>query len=221
MDIRYYGHSCFLLTTKEGIRVLIDPCSPKTGYALKDIEADVVTISHDHHDHNYLAAVKGQPVVVRKPGVHKVAGIRITGIKSYHDEERGALRGSNLIFLYEINGMRVAHLGDLGAYPSEEAMRALGKLHVLFAPIGGTYTITPPTACKIANATKTNVLIPMHYQTLRLAFDRPLLEVEQLLSIAKDCTVHKLNQDECTITNENLGADRILVLQPREHGQDE
>ncbi len=213
MHIRYYGHSCFGLTASSGVKILTDPCAPEVGYTLKNIEADVVTISHDHYDHNYLEAVAGEPAVIRTAGVHRASGIQITGVESYHDNKQGALRGPNLMFVYEIDGMRVAHMGDLGAYPGEEAMNLLGKVHVLLVPVGGTYTITPSVACKLANALKTQILIPMHYQTPKLTLPKPLLEVESLLSIAKNCRIHKLNQADCIITPENLGEDRVLVLE--------
>ncbi len=212
MIIKWYGHSSFLLTAENGLRIFTDPCGPQTGYTLHDIEADIVTVSHQHSDHNYLAAISGTPVTLQEAGVFERSGVRITGIPSFHDDAEGKKRGNNLIFLFELDGVRIAHLGDLGALPSEEAFAALGKLDVLLCPVGGTYTIDPPAACEIANRTCTRVLIPMHYQTSQLKFSKPLLGIEPLLSIARNCKVHKLNQSEATITPGSLGEDRVLVL---------
>ncbi len=212
MNIKWYGHSSFLLTSQSGLKIFTDPCGPETGYTLHDIEADIVTMSHQHSDHNYLDAIKGTPVVLQEAGVFERDGIRITGIASFHDEVEGKKRGSNLIFMFELDGLRIAHLGDIGMLPSEEVFTALGKLDVLLCPVGGTYTIDPPAACKIANRTCARVFIPMHYQTAQLKLKQPLLGIEPLLSIARNCKIHKLNQSEATITPGSLGEDRLLVL---------
>lgn len=212
MNIKWYGHSSFLLTAGNGLRIFTDPCDPDTGYTLHDIEADIVTMSHQHSDHNYLKAILGTPVVLREAGVFERDGIHITGIPSFHDEVEGKKRGSNLIFLFELDGLRIAHLGDIGVLPSDQTFAALGKLDVLLCPVGGTYTIDPPIACEIANRTCTRVFIPMHYQTAQLKLKQTLLGIEPLLSIARNCKIHKLNQSEATITPGSLGEARLLVL---------
>lgn len=212
MKIQWYGHSCFILETENGTRFLTDPYSEKEGYPMHVLDVDAVTISHDHHDHNNTGLFMGNPKILRGTGSFDVNGVRITGIASYHDEKQGALRGENTIFLFETDDLRLAHLGDLGSMPSEEAIAALGNLDILLAPVGGTYTIGPEEACEIANATHANVLIPMHYQTGVLTLEKPLKKVEELISIAKDCRIHKLNQSSCVITRESLGEDRLLVL---------
>lgn len=219
MNLHWYGHSCFLLTAGDGTRILTDPFSPEIGYTLLGAHADIVTISHDHFDHNNADAVSGTPVrstplIIREQGRHTERGITITGFPSFHDTEQGAQRGNNLIFLFEIDGLRIAHLGDLGDIPSDEVMQQLGKVNVLLAPVGGIYTIGPRTACDIANEVQAEVLIPMHYQTNKLTLSQPILGVDTLLSIAKDCNIHRLNQSDCTITRDALGSDRLLVLKP-------
>lgn len=214
MNIHWYGHSCFLFTTANGTRIITDPFESGIGYTLTGAEADIVTISHNHYDHNHAAAVQGAPVILNTQGEHTVLDICITGIRSFHDAQQGALRGENLIFVYEIDGMRIAHLGDIGDMPSKEAFAQLGKINVLLAPVGGIYTIDPRTACDIANIVQAEVLIPMHYQTPKLKLRETILGVDTLLSIAKDCRIHRLNQSHCNITQENLGIDRLLVLTP-------
>lgn len=214
MQIHWFGHSCFMLTAESGIRILLDPFDDEIGYSLGRVEADIVTRSHDHHDHSNIGAVAGDPILITEAGEQVINGIRITGIPSFHDEEQGALRGGNLIFLFEMDGLRLAHLGDIGEFPTQEALDMMGNLDVLFAPVGGIYTIGPRTACDIANLTHTNVLIPMHFQTPKLKLKKPILGVEPLLSVARSCSIHKLNQSDCTITKESLGTDRLLVLEP-------
>jgi len=212
MNIKWYGHSTFLFTAENGLKILTDPCGPGYGYTLGGIGADIVTVSHDHGDHNYLAAVAGAPKVLRTPGVTQEGGARITGIATFHDDAEGRKRGKNLIFLFELDGLRVAHLGDLGAIPPEDVFDALGKLDVLLAPIGGTYTIGPKEASEIAGRTCARVFIPMHYQTPQLRLGATLLGIDALLKISKGCKIHKLNQSEATVTPESLGEDRLLVL---------
>lgn len=214
MKIFWYGHSCFLLTAENGTRILTDPFDDTIGYKLGSVEAEIVTKSHDHHDHNNLSAVAGKPDIIATAGEHISHGIRIQGFDSFHDDAGGEKRGKNIVFVYEVDGLRLAHLGDLGCMLPPETIAAMGKIDVLFAPVGGVYTIGPRTACDIANATNANVLIPMHFQTPGLKLGKPILGVDTLLNIARNCSIHKLNQSECSITRENLGIDRLLVLTP-------
>lgn len=214
MNILWYAHSCFMLTNDAGVRILTDPFQPSIGYTLEGVETEIVTISHDHFDHNHAHAATNSPFIIRQAGEYIAHNIRITGYESFHDEQEGALRGNNIIFRYEIDGMRVVHFGDIGVMPSDETLEAIGEVDVLLVPVGGIYTIGPQTACDIANATNTKVMVPMHYQTPKLTLDKKILGVDTLLSVAKNCKIHKLNQSECTITADTLGDDRILMLDP-------
>ncbi len=216
MNVKWYGHSCFLLTGANGVRILIDPCDKSTGYELSNIEADVVTSSHDHHDHNYFAAAAGNPIRIDAPGEYTVGDVRITGIPTWHDDQEGKLRGRNIVFIFEIDGMRVCHLGDLGHMLDEETLAKIGKLDVLLAPVGGTYTIDHVITRKIANALNASVLIPMHYKTNAVNLD--IVGVQQLLTEAQNCAVHRLNQSDCILTKESLGEDRLLVLDYTKQG---
>lgn len=214
MKIKWLGHSCFLMTTDSGVKIVTDPFAKEIGYELKNVEADIVTVSHDHFDHNNVEGVNGATVILRTPGEFTHGDVRITGIKTWHDEANGTLRGENTIFLFEMDGIRLLHLGDLGCMPGSEIYKSIGSLDVLMAPIGGTYTIGPRMACDIANETHTNILIPMHYQTPKLQLNKPLLGIESLINVAVDCKIHKLNESYCTISQSNLGEDRILILEP-------
>jgi len=210
MKIKWYGHACFMLENRAGQRLLTDPCDPQTGYDLKDIPADIVTISHDHHDHNYIEAVAGDPEIVRSAGKHKIGDVRIEGFGTWHDEQQGALRGENIVFVIEMDGMRIAHMGDIGHMPDEHTCKQIGKVDVLLVPIGGTYTIDQTVAREIADALRPSVMIPMHYRTPQLAFE--LEGVQPLLNAVKSRKVHKLNQSECTLNFDSLGEERLLVL---------
>ena len=109
MQIKWYGHSCFLLTDSNGVRILTDPFSPKTMFELPAIEADAVTVSHDHDDHNYISAVVGSTKLIRTADEFEVGGVKIKGFMTYHDTMKGTLRGTNIMYRFEMDGMKVLH----------------------------------------------------------------------------------------------------------------
>ena len=141
MRIEWIGHACFCITSESGLRIITDPY--ETGfrdiisYGPVDASADIVTVSHEHGDHNHVPAVAGDPVVVRGVGTTTVKDMEFRGIASYHDEVEGAQRGPNTIFTFAVDGIQVAHLGDLGHALSSETLAALGGTDVLLAPTGG------------------------------------------------------------------------------------
>ena len=210
MQITWYGHSCFLLTTENGYSILTDPCDRDTGYDLHDIVCDAVTVSHNHHDHNCLSGVTGTPLVIRTAGEHKAGGLSVTGFESYHDDAEGAKRGNNIVFRFDIDGLNVLHLGDLGHMLSDELIAKIGPVDVLLAPIGGVYTINASTASKLADALRAKVLIPMHYKTPVLHFN--IEGLEPLLAANASRRVHSLNANTAALTRESLGDNRLLIL---------
>ena len=210
MKIKWYGHSCFKLTSDAGVSIVTDPCDEETGYKLSDISADIVTVSHDHHDHNYVQAVAGSPIIIRTAGEHEACGIKIKGIKSYHDDEHGKKRGDNIIFRFEIDGLTVLHAGDIGDISDSKLIDEIGKVDVLMVPIGGVYTINAAQARQLANMLCAKAVIPMHYKTAALTFD--LGDLDTFVDHAVDCSIHRLNQSEAVIEKEYLGSDRILIL---------
>lgn len=211
MTFKWYGNSCFLITTDSGTRILTDPCDPSTGYPeVHDIEADIVTVSHEHFDHNYTEAVKGEPVILRGAGVTEVNGITFTGCASWHDEVQGAKRGPNTVFIIEADGLRIVHLGDLGHMPDEQLYAAIGKPDVLLTPVGGTFTVDAQQAGDIARRTDATVIIPMHFKTPVLSFD--IAGVDPFLKVMADHTRHRLLQPELSLSAAAIGPKRVLVL---------
>ena len=210
MQITWYGHSCFLLTADNGYSILTDPCDRETGYELHDIVCDAVTVSHDHHDHNCLSSVAGSPLVIRTPGEHTAGELKVTGFSSYHDDQLGANRGENIVFLYLIDGLKVLHLGDLGHMLSDDIIAEIGAVDVLLAPIGGVFTINAKTATALADQLKAKVLIPMHYKTPALHFN--VEGLEPLLAENAGRRTHFLNSDTATLTSDALGERRLLIL---------
>lgn len=165
LSIRWMGHACFLIETGDGKRIITDPFDESVGYPVPAVEADVVTSSHSHFDHGNVGVVKGNPTILKGPGYHLIGGISILGVKTYHDEERGAKRGENTVFVIRTDGLSICHLGDLGSIPSEDALDEIGQVDILMVPVGGTYTLDARGANTIVDLIKPKVVIPMHYKT--------------------------------------------------------
>jgi len=161
--LTWLGHSSFLLIAGDGTRIVIDPYDPSVGTLPGDLAAEIVTVSHQHFDHNYLKGVKGKFSLVDTAGHHKIGNISINGIMSWHDDQMGAKRGANIINIFEIDGLRICHLGDLGDVPSKDELLRMGNLDYLLIPVGGTYTLDPAGADRLIKLIKPKVVVPMHY----------------------------------------------------------
>ncbi len=215
MKIQWYGHSCFSLWSASGFCAVTDPCDPGTGYFVHISNPDVVTVSHSHHDHNYLPAVSGNPQVIQSEGSYKACnGILIQGFPSFHDKLNGKLRGRNILYLFEMDHFRILHLGDLGHIPSEELIRDIGRVDILLCPVGGTYTIDASEALHVVKLFHPSVCIPMHYQTESLAF--PLSPVDLFLDLCIQESLDVIHMDSSVFETENelypSQSCRIVVL---------
>lgn len=170
MQIQYYGHSCFKLTTKpagratEDIAVFFDPFDKEIGLRPPQGQADVVFVSHDHHDHNNVSAIKGEPVVIDAPGEYSVKGINVIGTDSFHDNVEGAERGHSTIFILEVEDLKICHLGDLGCDLSGKQLEEIDGVDVLFIPVGGKYTLDGKKAAELVRKVEPAIVIPMHYK---------------------------------------------------------
>ncbi len=175
MKMKWIGHSMFLLTGSDGTRVATDPFSPgcfdgALSYDSTGVEADIVTVSHQHDDHNASWTVKGGPAVFDKAGSFEHKGVRILGVQADHDDEGGAKRGKILIFRIEMDGLAVAHLGDLGHELSAQAAGRIGRVDVALAPFGGFFTIDGKQAMAVARSLGARILVPMHFKTPKVKF---------------------------------------------------
>lgn len=165
MEITYIGHSCFKIKGKS-TALIIDPYDPaKTGYKLPKLEADIILVSHQHSDHNYTQGVSNHSLLIQTPGEYEKGGVTIYGVKTFHDNSEGAERGKNVIYIIEIDGFTLLHLGDLGHQLSKETLEKIPEIDVLMIPVGGTYTINSKEAVKVINDLEPGIVIPMHYQT--------------------------------------------------------
>ncbi|SHK33529.1 L-ascorbate metabolism protein UlaG, beta-lactamase superfamily [Hathewaya proteolytica DSM 3090] len=171
MNIKWFGHSSFLITSNDGFKILTDPFPNTIGYKTNDIWTNVVTISHHHFDHNCLEYVKGDYVVLDKVGETLCSKTLFTGHPSYHDNMHGTKRGLNTIFTFSLDNINFCHLGDLGYIPTKDEIKSYGEINVLFIPVGGNYTIDSKEAAEVCRLINPNIIIPMHYKTPALNFD--------------------------------------------------
>jgi len=164
MEISWTGHSCFTIKGKEKT-LITDPCHPNLGYSLSESKADIVTISHFHPGHSYIEGITSNPKYVKGPGEYEIGGTFITGMATFHDNEKGKLRGKNTVYLIEMDGLTLCHLGDLGHAPTSQLVEEIGGVDILFLPVGEVSTITIDTATEILRQLEARIVIPMHYKT--------------------------------------------------------
>lgn len=164
MEITWLGHSCFRLKGKEA-SVITDPYADSVGMSLGKVSASLVTVSNNHPHHNNVAAVADAVRVIRGPGEYEVAHVLVTGIPTYHDAAKGAHLGKNVVYLIEMDDVRVCHLGDLGHTLLSKETSSLGGIDVLLVPVGGVCTIDASTAAEVIGALEPKLVVPMHYQT--------------------------------------------------------
>ena len=211
MKIRYLAHSSFLITADDGTRIITDPYTTGDEFKYAPITetADIVTVSHDHFDHNNVSGIKGNPQVVRESGT--VKGVTFKAVATAHDEKGGGERGKNTVMCMVVSGVRIVHLGDLGHFLTDNQVTEIHKVHVLLVPVGGFFTIDAATATEVAEQVRARVIIPMHYKTDKAAL--PIAPVDDFLK-AKD-NVTRVNGSEVEFTVPTLPAGpQIMVLKP-------
>lgn len=213
MIITCIGHAKFLLELDCGMRLVTDPYDEPCGYPVQPLRADAVLVSHGHHDHNAVETITDYTRVIDTAGVHTLnPDVKVTAVQADHDDAGGSKRGKTLLFLLEAEGLRVAHLGDLGHLPTKEQIDALAPLDVLMVPVGGFYTIDAATAKKTAELMKAKVVLPMHYKTSANA-SWPISGVEAFTSLYNG-GVETLNL--LRVTAEDMPCQpKVAVLAPR------
>ena len=211
MKIKWLGHASFMITAETGTKIITDPyvTAENLNYGEIKESADIITVSHEHGDHNNVAAVKGNPEVVR--GTAKVKGIEFKGSPTYHDDTGGKQRGKNTIFCFEVDGIRVCHLGDLGHPLSDKQTAELGSVDILLIPVGGFYTIDAKVASQLCDRLKPKVIIPMHFKNDKCAF--PIAGVDEFLRGKEG--VSRLDASEVEFKQGELAATtKTVVLKP-------
>jgi L-ascorbate metabolism protein UlaG (beta-lactamase superfamily) len=164
MEIAYLGHSSFKIIGKD-LSIVCDPFdTAKVGIAFPRTEADVVTVSHDHFDHNAVSAVRGQFVCFDTPGEYEIKNAEIIGTAAWHDDKNGGERGPNTIFSYNVDGINICHLGDLGTPLTSAQLEKIDGVDILMIPVGGKVTIGPKEAVKVIAEIEPKIVIPMHFR---------------------------------------------------------
>jgi L-ascorbate metabolism protein UlaG (beta-lactamase superfamily) len=212
MKVQWLGHASFLITSDAGIKVVTDPYAVGGPLHYGEIKetADIVTVSHDHFDHNNIAAVGGNPEVVKATA--EVKGIQFNGTPTYHDEAGGSQRGNNTIFSFEVDGIKVCHLGDLGHPLDDKQVADLGNVDILLTPVGGNFTIDARVATEVCSKLAAKVIIPMHYQNERCS-TFPVAGVDEFLQ--GKTAVNRPDANEVEFRPGELPATtQIIVLQP-------
>ena len=213
MKVKWLGHSCFLVTSKGGLRIITDPYVAGGGIDYSPIEetADIVTVSHGHDDHSNVSAVQGKPEVVTGDGTKTAKGIQFRGIATYHDASQGTQRGPNTVFCFTVDEIKLCHLGDLGHVLDLEQVTEIGAVDILLVPVGGYFTIDAFVSSQVCDQLKPKVVIPMHFKTPKCAY--PIASVEDFLKGKKN--VRKVGDSEIEFERKKLpAATEIVLLQP-------
>lgn len=215
MEITYIGHSCFKIKDKT-ISLVIDPYNPKIGYKLPKLSADVLLVTHDHFDHNYIEGVSDYRLLVDGPGEYEVGGCFIYGKSVDHDEKNGLERGKVTMYLITIDDFNILHLGDLGRELTQEEMEKIPNVDVLMIPVGNKYTIDEKAAVKVISALEPSYVIPMHYKTDDLTGVEGLSGVDEFLDemgVEEDV---KKDLDKLVLNSKTDldGETKVVVLKP-------
>ncbi|MFY9457584.1 MAG: MBL fold metallo-hydrolase [Candidatus Spechtbacterales bacterium] len=213
MIITWYGQACFKIQSGEKTLV-VDPFAKFIGLTPPGIQADIVFVTHEHSDHSNVKAIKGDYFLVNGPGEYEVGGVKVRGIISFHDNEKGAKLGSNTLYLIESEGIRILHCGDLGQERlEEEQLDLIGRVDILMIPVGGFFTIDARGAVGIINQIEPKIVIPMHYKIPKLTI-KQLEGVDKFLKEFGEEDV--IPQDKLTIKQKDFLAEeektRVVVM---------
>ena len=215
MTIQWYGQSCFQIITSrnrgEETSIILDPFSEEIGLKLPKLEADLLLITHQHHDHNNIKAVTGNYFLIEEPGEYDVKNVTVQGIASYHDNSQGKERGENIIYSIGVEDLKICHLGDLGQKElTAEQLEKIGEVDILMIPIGGTYTISDREAAKIMSQLEPKITIPMHFALPKLK-----VKLDTLDKFLKNFGIKNLMPEKkLSVKKKDLSAEeaKIVVL---------
>jgi L-ascorbate metabolism protein UlaG (beta-lactamase superfamily) len=206
MEITWYGRACFRLKGRDAT-VITDPCPPSTGFVAGKHDVDVLSISHDHPDHSYTRSITAGLTLTR-PGEYEFHDLLITSIRTFHDGEGGAQRGENVVFSFEVDGVHIAHLGDIGHLLSDDQVAELGPIDVLLVPAGGVYTVTPAEAAEVVAQISPRVVIPMHF-----AVDGASSDLQGPEKFLQEMAVSEpIRQPKAVVTASSLPEETQVVL---------
>lgn len=166
MQINYLGHSCFKIKSRD-ITLIIDPFDDYIGFSLPKTKADIVVISHQHKDHNCLANIEGEPFVIQNPGEYEISDVSVFGMQTFHDNQGGQAKGKNIVYNIQAEEISLCHLGDLGHMLNDRQLEEINGVDILFAPVGGVFTLDIKQIIELIKKIEPSIIIPMHYRTNR------------------------------------------------------
>lgn len=204
ITVRWLGHSCFMIS--DSVKIITDPFDKSVGYSVPDVSADIVLVSHEHFDHNNVSAIKGKPEIIRGEKEQTKKGITFKAVKTSH----GDGRGENYIRIWELEGVKFAHFGDLGVDLTDTLYREIGSVDVIFIPVGGYYTIDAKQATKIIDKLSPKVVFPMHYKTRVMGSGFPISEIETFLKGKKN--VNKVGKNSVILTKNSLPKEMTVFV---------
>ncbi len=204
MELTWYGLSCFRLTERKFTTVVTDPYNGHLGLPTLKLKADVVTVSHDARGHNFVEGVTGATHQLTGPGEYEIGGVFITGIRTISD----AKSNQNVIYVFDYDGLTVAHLGDMQSVPSQTQIEALEQVNVLLVPVGSGKSLNAAQASELVSMIEPNIVVPMHYRLPQLE-----LELDEVDRFLKEMGVSDVRQEESLkITLANIPEETETVL---------
>ena len=209
MKIRYIGHACFEITAQDGTRVVTDPYDASVGLAMLPLCADLITMSHEHHDHNCEDMIEGRPQIVHGGEMAAVGSVTARAVRSWHDDAQGEKRGANFIRIFGIDGLKIVHMGDQGCMPDEDVLEAIADADVMLIPVGGKYTVDAAGAKAIIERTKPACVIPMHVKTKRCPY--PIAKVDAFLALMGAAEAAPVGVLDIA---QGAGPQGVVVMQP-------
>ena len=210
MDVTWLGHGCFRLRGRSAA-VVTDPYPPSIGLKLQRLDGDLVTVSHEHENHNYTQVMR-DAYEIRGPGEYEVAGVSVIGVPTFHDAEKGAKHGRNTVYLIEIDDVRVCHLGDLGHRLDDAEAEAISSPDVLLVPVGGNTAINAAQAAEVVRQLEPRFVVPMHYAIPGLK-----LQLDTLDRFLKEMAVTSAEpQPKLSVQASSGDYDtKVVVLEPK------
>jgi L-ascorbate metabolism protein UlaG (beta-lactamase superfamily) len=210
LDVTWLGHGCFRLRGR-GAAVVTDPYPPSIGLKLQRLDGDLVTVSHEHENHNYTQVMR-DAYEIRGPGEYEVAGVSVIGVPTFHDAEKGAKHGRNTVYLIEIDDVRVCHLGDLGHRLDDAEAEAISSPDVLLVPVGGNTSINAAQAAEVVRQLEPRFVVPMHYAIPGLK-----LQLDTLDRFLKEMAVTSAEPQPKLSVQASSGEydTKVVVLEPK------
>ena len=217
MELVWYGHSCFRLAERGLATVVTDPYDHRqVGYEPLKLKADIVTISHASPGHDHIQAVKGDPRLITGPGEYEMGGVFITGVQTNGHGKKEPEVPRNTLYVFDYNGLTVAHLGDMDRVPSQTEVEALGSVNVALVPVGGGGSLSAAKAAEVISLLEPNIVIPMHYATPAVT-----VQLDSLSKFLKEmglADVEKVPSLKITNVKTLPEETRVVVLDYLNHG---